>query len=35
MKHIVRGASASEKLALFCGTAARVYRIDLAPVQAI
>lgn len=35
MKHIVRGASATEKLALFSGTAARVYRIDLAPVQAI
>jgi len=29
LKHIVRGASSSEKAALFHGTAARVYRIDL------
>ena len=33
MKHIVRSTSASEKLALFSGTAARVYRIDIADVQ--
>jgi predicted TIM-barrel fold metal-dependent hydrolase len=29
LKHIVRGASAEEKTALFSGTATRIYRLDL------
>ena len=29
LKHLVRGASAEDKAALFHGTAARVYRLQL------